>query len=114
MPSSDTERAAETAYLAMLDALEAFPESTPFARHVLAVGAAQYAPFVVANGAALEAGEKVCEVETYGEPVTYLARPYPEASRRLLQDRIANQLSSSERANVEGWLVEAGLACFLP
>ena len=98
----------------MWGALEAFPESTPFARHVLAVGAAQYAPFVVANAAALEAGEKVCQVETYGEPVTYLARPYPEASRQLIQDRIVDQLSSNERANVEAWLGEAGLACFLP
>ena len=92
----------------------AFPESTRFARHVVALGAAQYAPFVRANAAALAAGEKVFEIDTHGERVTYLARPYPEASRRMLQARIRDQLSASERASVEDWLVGAGLDCFLP
>lgn len=94
--------------------LRPFPESTPFARHLLGVGATQYAPFVVANAEARSAGEKVFEIETYGENVTYLARDYPEASRRLIQSRIRDQLCDAERAEVEGWLREAGLDCFLP
>jgi len=94
--------------------LAAFPESTPFAQAVLGVGAAQYAPFVVANAAALEAGRKVFEIETYGEPTTYLARPYPEQSRRMIQGRIRDQLSAEERTRVEDWLVASGLDCFLP
>ena len=57
---------------------------------------------------------KVFEVETYGENVTYLSRDYPEASRRLIQTRIRDQLCAAGRAEVEGWLVEAGLDCFLP
>ncbi len=95
-------------------AAHAFPESTPFAQHILAVGAAQYAPFVMANAAALEAGEKVFEIETYGEAATCLARAYPEASRRMVQARIRDQLSASERTKVEDWLVQSGLDCFLP
>ena len=96
------------------DALASFPESTPFAQHVLRLGAEQYAPFVLANAAALEEGRKIFEIRTYGEPTTYLARPYPEQSRRLVQARIRDQLSEGERRAVCGWLEDVGLECFLP
>ena len=96
------------------DALASFPDSTPFAQHVLRVGAEQYAPFVLANAAALDAGRKVLEIETYGEPTTYLARPYPEQSRRLVQARIQDALDDGERREVSDWLEDVGLTCFLP
>jgi glutathione S-transferase len=96
------------------DALAPFPESTPFACHLLRVGAEQYAAFVLANAEALGAGRKVLDIETYGEPTTYLARPYPEQSRRLVQARIRDQLGEEERRMVSEWLDEVGLSCFLP
>lgn len=95
-------------------ALASLPESTPLAQHVLTIGREQYAPFVEANAAALKAGRRVLEIETYGEPTTYLARPYPEQSRRLLQRRIRDQLSDTERRTASRWLEEVGLTCFLP
>jgi hypothetical protein len=95
-------------------ALVSFPESTPFARHVLKLGAAQYALFVEASARALVDGAKAFEIETYGESTSYLARPYPEQSRRMIQTRIRDQLRSTERRTVESWLVDAGLSCFLP
>ncbi len=94
--------------------LAAFPQSTAFARRVLAIGAAQYAPFVLANARALDAGAKAFEIETYGVPTSYLARPYPERSRRMIQRRVRDQLSGAERGEVEAWLEGAGLGCFLP
>ncbi len=94
--------------------LAAFPTSTPFAQHVLAIGRAEYAPFVEANARTIAEGAKTFEIDTYGEATTYLARPYPEQSRRLLQARVRDQLSKAERQSVGAWLAEAGLACFLP
>ena len=94
--------------------LTPFPESTPFARHVLQVGAEQYVPFVLGNAEALREGRKIFEIETYGEATTYLARPYPEQSRRMIQARIRDQLSEDERGSVAGWLEDHGLGCFLP
>ena len=41
----------------------------------------QYQPFLLANAEVLAAGEKAFSVKTYGEEVSYLARPYPEQSR---------------------------------
>jgi hypothetical protein len=94
--------------------LTAFPASTPFARHVLAIGAAQYAPLVEANARALAEGSKAAEVETYGETTSYLARAYPEQSRQMIQRRVRDQLNPEERHDVEAWLKELGLGCFLP
>jgi glutathione S-transferase len=92
-----------------------FPEATPFAAHVLELGRSQYQPFLLANARALASGEKAFRVETYGEEVSYLARPYPERSRRMIQDRIQHQLSDRERARVGEWLEGCGLTpAFLP
>jgi glutathione S-transferase len=93
-------------------ALAPFPDSTPFARHVLDVGARCYAPFLLGNAAALAEGRKSFVVDTYGEPTSYLARPYPEQSRRMIQRRIADRLEPDERRAVVDWLERAGLSCF--
>lgn len=94
--------------------LAAFPKSTPFAAHILDIGATQYAPFLEANAEALAQGAKAVEVETYGERTSYLARPYPEQSRALVQRRIRDQLTDAERQAVSPWLEETRLTCFLP
>jgi glutathione S-transferase len=106
--------AAEAPWPDAEDALADFRESTPLARHVLRIGREQYAPFVEANAAALDAGAKSFEIETYGETTSYLTRPYPEQSRRLLQTHIRDQLSDAERSEVSGWLEDVGLGCFMP
>lgn len=96
-------------------ALAAFPESTPVAQHVLAIGRDQYRPFVLGNAEALAAGKKAFEAQTYGEGVSYLARPYPEQSRRMVQRRIALQLDEARRSQVGAWLEQCGLAdVFMP
>lgn len=95
--------------------LAAFPKSTPFADHVLRLGRDAYRGFLLGNAEALAAGAKAFVVETYGEEVSYLTRPYPERSRRMIQARIQYQLGDDERRDVEAWLEERGLGdCFLP
>jgi glutathione S-transferase len=95
--------------------LAAFPHSTPFSRHVLALGRDQYAPFLLGNAQALAAGQKAFVVDTYGVPCSYLTRPYPEQSRRMIHDRIRHGLDGNDRARAKRWLEEIGLAeCFWP
>jgi hypothetical protein len=95
--------------------LALFPESTPFAEHVIALGRSCYADFVFGNAEALERGEKAFVIETYGEAVSYLTRPYPEQSRQMIQARIRDRLSQAERNQVRDWLEARGLAeCFMP
>ncbi|MGH7289632.1 MAG: glutathione S-transferase family protein [Myxococcota bacterium] len=94
--------------------LAPFPDSTPFVAHLLEVGGACYAPFVLANAAALERGDKAFRIETYGEETSYLTRPYPEQSRRLIRARIANRLSDADRRRVVEFLDARGLGCFAP
>jgi glutathione S-transferase len=91
-------------------ALASFPESTPFASHLLEVARDQYAPFALANARALAAGDKAFEIETLGTKVSYLARPYPERSRRMVQARIRHQLDAGERSRVQEWLESWSLA----
>ena len=90
-----------------------FPGSTPFARFILEEMATTYQPYVLANRAAQAAGAKACRAEVYGEDVSYLSRPYPERSRRMILDRIAHTLSDADRDRVTEWLADAGLRCFL-
>ena len=93
--------------------LAPFPGSTPFAAHVLDLARDQYAPFALANARALEAGDKAFVIETWGGEVSYLARPYPEQSRRMIQARIRDRLDAAERRQVSSWLEARGLAaCF--
>jgi glutathione S-transferase len=91
-----------------------FPDSTPFAEYMLKLARDNYCPFVLGNAKALANDSKAFVVETYGEEVSYLCRPYPERSRRMITERIQQQLDPTERARVETWLTEIGLAeCFL-
>lgn len=93
--------------------LAPFPESTPFARFVLSEMTGAYKHFILGNAAALAAGQKAFTAETHGHQVSYLARPYPERSRRMVKDRIANRLIAAERETVNAWLKKAGLwECF--
>jgi hypothetical protein len=65
--------------------LAPFPDSTPFAQHMLAIAREEYTKFVSANGRALAAGDANFEIETYGETTSYVAREYSERSERLLR-----------------------------
>lgn len=95
--------------------LPEFPETTPLAEHILALGRDHYAPFLLGNAEALAAGQKAFVVDTYGTPCSYLARPYPQQSRRMIHDRIRYQLDDSERGLARDWLESWQLAeCFWP
>ena len=87
----------------------AFPQSTPFARHVLDEMPHSYLPVLAANAQAVAGGAKAFTVDTYGQPASYLARPYPEQSREMIRDRIAHRLSQ-DAAAVAAWLAPTGLA----
>ena len=92
--------------------LAGFPDSTPFARSILAEMVSTYQPYVLGNRDAQAAGAKAFHAEIYGEDVSYLSRPYPERSRRMILARIDN-LSPAERRAVKAWLERAGLeGCF--
>jgi len=83
--------------------LAPFPDSTPFARHVLSEMSATYSPYVLANRDAQAAGAKAFHVESYGEDVSYLSRPYPEQARRMVSRRI-EELSLQQQVAVSSWL----------
>ncbi|MBW2415971.1 MAG: glutathione S-transferase family protein [Deltaproteobacteria bacterium] len=95
--------------------LAPFPASTPFADHVLALARDAYLPFVLGNAQALADGERSFVADTYGEPVSYLARPYPERSRQMVVEHIRDRLDDAGRAAVGAWLEKRGLAqAFMP
>jgi glutathione S-transferase len=83
--------------------LETFPASTPFARTILGEMATTYKPYVLGNRDAQARGEKAFHAEIYGESVSYLSRPYPEQSRRMVNAHIA-ELAADERDAVNDWL----------
>jgi hypothetical protein len=85
-----------------------FPTTTPFGQFVLAELAGPYQRYARANAEALAAGEKSFNIEVYDREQSYLARPYPEQSRRMVIEAIA-RLDVSERAAVDRWLVEHDL-----
>lgn len=92
----------------------AFPNSTPFAQHILKLAKDEYIPFILGNREAIARGDKAFTVTTYGEKVSYLGRPYPERSRQMIVDRIG-QLDRDGLAEVTEWLDEFGLSeGFLP
>lgn len=94
--------------------LAPFPESTEFARFVLDEMADTYKPYLLANREAEAAGAKAFHAMIYDEDVSYLTRPYPPFSSRLIGSRIAHQLNDRERAEVSEWLQGCGIAeCFL-
>lgn len=87
-----------------------FPASTPFANLILDEMRTTYRPFVLGNADAVSAGARAFHVQTYGEDVSYLARPYPETSRQMIRDRISTHLDAEERQAVVKLLTDAGLA----
>lgn len=90
-----------------------FPNGTGFAHVVLGEMSATYAPWVLANRDAQAAGARAFHIDTYGEDVSYLSRPYPERSRRMILDRLTRQLSATEREQAVAWLREHDLEhCF--
>lgn len=96
-------------------ALAPFPDSTPFARFVLGEMQGAYRAFVLGNAAARAAGDKAFIADMSGAPVSFLAREYPERSRRMIHERVARQLDDAERDAVSAWLRDVGLdAVFLP
>ena len=84
--------------------LAPFPDSTPFAQHMLELARDEYTGFVSSNGKALAAGDKVFRIETHGEETTYLAREYPERSRRILRAHAYDTLSDQELDEAQVWL----------
>ena len=68
--------------------LAPFDAPTGFALHVLGEMASTYSPYILANRDAQRVGAKAFHVEIYGEDVSYLSRPYPEAARNMVVERI--------------------------
>ena len=88
--------------------LAGFPDSTPFARMILSEMVSTYQPYALGNRDAQAAGAKAFHADIYGEEVSYLSRPYPERSRRMILARIGN-LPPAERSAVDAWLQSTGL-----
>ncbi len=84
-------------------ALASINNPTDFALHVLEEMTSTYVPYMQAMRSALAAGAKACQVEIYGETVSYLARAYPEKSRNMVSNRIA-LLSGSARKDAHNFL----------
>jgi glutathione S-transferase len=95
--------------------LAPFPDSTPFAGFVLDEMRTTYQPYALGNARAQRAGAKAFHVETYGEDVSYLSRPYPELSRQMIITAIAQRLTDSQRRATLRWLADVRLDdCFAP
>jgi hypothetical protein len=70
-------------------------------------------PAVRSQRAAQNAGAKAFHVQTYGEDVSYLSRPYPEQSRQMIVDRILQHLTDEQRRATHAWLESVQLFdCF--
>jgi glutathione S-transferase len=81
-----------------------FDSPTLFGQFILEEMAQTYQPYALGNKAALRVGAKAFHAEIYAEQVSYLCRPYIEKSRQMLESRINNQLTISERDSVLSWL----------
>ncbi len=93
--------------------LAPFPDSTDFVNFVTDEMVQSYVPYVMANASAVIAGAKAFHALIYDEEVSYLCRSYPEASRQMIRDVIADQLTEDEQIEVRGWLRTCGLEeCF--
>lgn len=88
--------------------LPSFPETTRFASLVLEEMKTTYQPFVLGNQAALDAGAKAFHVETFGEDVSYLTRPYPEQSRAMIRREIS-ALPEPDQQSIRDWLATLAL-----
>jgi len=93
--------------------LAPFPESTEFARFILAEMPTTYQPYVLANKQAQAHQAKAFHAGIYGEEVSYLSRPYPETSRQMLVAGITALNNESEIRQVNDWLATIELKpCF--
>lgn len=81
-------------------AVNSITELTDFAGQALGEMARSYKPFLLANALAIRKSEKSFEVTTHGIETSYLARPYPEQSRQMINTRIRNCLGLAERTAV--------------
>ena len=66
------------------------PAESDLARLVLDEMADTYGKYVLGNRDAQSTSAKAFHVPVYGEDVSYLSRPYPEQSRQMVLQRIAN------------------------
>ncbi len=89
-----------------------FPLTTGFATFVLDEMRETYCPYVLANAKAQQAGAKAFHTNIYGEEVSYLSRPYPEQSRKMVNNHI-KALPDSQQSEVAKWLTDYSLdQCF--
>lgn len=86
-----------------------FPESSDFARHLLRLAEDCYMPFIEANRRARAAGSKSFELSVYAEPVSFMARAYPELSRDMLVRHFHDQLTCDDQKMVRTWFSAASL-----
>ena len=91
-------------------ALCTLKDPTDFVKAVLHEIITTYKPFVLANKTALQHNQKAFVINTYGEDVSYLARPYVEQSRQMIKERIDQRLSSQDKCLIVNWLQENELA----
>jgi len=84
-------------------ALAPINNPTHFALHILEEMSSTYVPYMQAMRSALAVGAKACQVEIYGETVSYLTRAYPERSRHMVSDRIS-LLAGSARKDAQNFL----------
>jgi hypothetical protein len=92
--------------------LPLFPEVTPFARFIVAEAAGAFAAFLAANRSACAERQKAFFLHQAGEEVSFLCRPSPDRSRRLLADFIRFQLNDGDQGVARNWLADHGLALF--
>jgi glutathione S-transferase len=85
------------------------PQPTSFVHFVLSEMKDTYARFALGNRDALHNGAKAFVASIYGEDVSYLARPYIEQSRRMIVQRIADELTEEQQRHLRTWLDGYGL-----
>jgi len=93
--------------------LAAFPELSNFAQFIVDEMRETYVSFALGNRNALLSGAKAFHVDTYGEEVSYLCRPYPERSRQMIVSRIRS-MTDDEQQRVGPWLEAQKLSALLP
>lgn len=83
--------------------LNDFNKPTAFAQHILKLMPETYKAFIQGNRKAIEQQEKFFIAKVYDEDVSFLTRPYPEKSRKMLVDFI-DTLTKEEKKVTMGFL----------
>ena len=81
----------------------------PFIEFVLKEMGSGFHNFVKGNSDGITEGAKAFEADVYGEGVSYLARPYVEKSRKMLQDFTGTILDPQQAAAYTALLAKFGL-----